>query len=123
MSDSIADCAAREERARAAHRSGPTRTTPEQTRAARREAMTEHERLVEDLVDQYTAAVKDDEVRAYFVNIATQILTLRSAGQKISNFVKAATRLDASARDASAALKNLIDRLNDLNENATKGGD
>lgn len=102
-------------------RSGPT---PEQARASRREGMTEHQRLTEDLVDQYTEAVKDDEVIEYFVNIAAQILMLRSAGQKISNFVNAATRLDASARDAGAALKNLIYRLNDLNElDAAEGGD
>lgn len=46
-------------------------------REARRAKMTPHQRVVEDLIDQYTRAVKSDAVLDFFEGLAADIIFLK----------------------------------------------
>lgn len=92
----------------------------EQARAARRETLTEHGRLTEDLIDRYTQAVKDDVLLEFFSKLAAEIATLRRVAVATGRLKGGRLHLDASAREAAAAIRGFIDKLNELD--AAKGG-
>lgn len=73
--------------------------TPEQKRAARRAAMTEHGRAVEDAVDDYTECVKNAAALEFFGRVARDRLLIRNMEQRERIVRDREARIAAMARN------------------------
>lgn len=73
--------------------------------------MTERGRLIEDLVDRYTEAVKNDILLEFFSNLADELTTYRQVGRTLHFLVQKITRFEPCLDDVRTAIGNVIERL------------
>ena len=86
----------------------------------RRHRMTEVERLTEDMVDQYTEAVKKGEITRFFARYAILVTRLREKADAFDRLVRSATRatsiLEDAARNARGAAIGFDELVRELEE-------